>query len=56
MADGPKQIDPLKRYRIATTDWGARNTAAYFGAPAINWQELPGPKLKARVIAGLVAP
>jgi len=52
-AVGPSQIDPAKRYRIATTDWGARNTRSYFGDPAIEWQELGGAKLKTRVLAGM---
>ncbi|HEY4245568.1 MAG TPA: metallophosphoesterase [Lacunisphaera sp.] len=56
VAEGPKMIAPAKRYRIATTDWGARNSAKYFGLPAIEWQELSGPKLKARVLDGLAMP
>ncbi len=56
VAVGPEQIDPAKRYRIATTDWGARNTEAYFGLPAIAWQEQLGQKFKARVLAGLSKP
>lgn len=54
-ADGPAHIDPARRYRIATTDWGARNTDRYFGAPAPTWQEQPGAKLKAHVLAALNA-
>ena len=53
VAEGPKPIDPAKPYRIATTDWGARNSANYFGLPAIEWRELSGPKLKARLLDGL---
>jgi 2',3'-cyclic-nucleotide 2'-phosphodiesterase (5'-nucleotidase family) len=56
MASGPEQIDPAKHYRIATTDWGARNTHAYFGEPSIGWQEQPGAKFKARVLEGMPAP
>ena len=56
VAAGPEQIDPAKHYRIATTDWGARNTRNYFGEPAIAWQEIPGPKFKAHVLAGLAGP
>jgi 5'-nucleotidase/UDP-sugar diphosphatase len=41
-----------KIYRIATTDWGAKNTARYFGEPAIAWQEHPSLKLKPAVRAG----
>ena len=40
---------------IATTDWGAKNTARYFGEPAISWQEQPGMKLKAAVLDALKA-
>jgi 2',3'-cyclic-nucleotide 2'-phosphodiesterase (5'-nucleotidase family) len=56
VASGPDRIEAGKRYRIATTDWGARNTGAYFGQPAIVWQEQTGPKFKARILAGLMAP
>ena len=48
-ADGPVAIDPARRYRIATTDWGAKNTARYFGEPALAWSEQPGLRLKAAV-------
>lgn len=53
-ADGPAGIDPAKTYRIATTDWGAKNTARYFGEPALAWTEkAPGLRLKAAVLSGL---
>jgi hypothetical protein len=53
-AAGPAGIDDGATYRIATTDWGARNTKAYFGEPAIAWQErTPGLKLKAAVLSAL---
>ncbi len=52
-ADGPAAIDPAQTYRIATTDWGAKNTARYFGEPAITWREQPGLKLKAAVLGKL---
>ena len=52
-AAGPDIIDPKKTYRIATSDWGARNTARYFGAPAIMWQEQPALKLKTAVLPAL---
>jgi len=55
-AAGPAVIDPAKTYRIATTDWGARNTARYFGEPALTWREVPGLKLKAAVLAKLNGP
>ena len=48
-AVGPDSIEQEKIYRIATSDWGARNTARYFGAPAIMWQEQPALRLKAAV-------
>lgn len=53
VASGPATINPTKRYRIATTDWGARNSRNYFGLPAIEWRELPGAKFKARVVERL---
>jgi 2',3'-cyclic-nucleotide 2'-phosphodiesterase (5'-nucleotidase family) len=53
-AAGPVTIDPAKTYRIATTDWGARNTARYFGEPAIIWTETaPALKVKAAVLSTL---
>jgi len=52
-ASGPAELDPSRRYRIATTDWGAKNTGRYFGEPAIPWQEQPE-RLKALVVARLV--
>ncbi len=53
VADGPAAIDTAKRYRIATNDWGARNSARYFGDPVIDWRELPGTRLKATVLRAL---
>jgi 2',3'-cyclic-nucleotide 2'-phosphodiesterase (5'-nucleotidase family) len=52
-ATGPAEIVPERTYRIATTDWGAKNTGRYFGAPAIAWREMPGLKLKALATAAL---
>lgn len=53
-ADGPAEIDPAKTYLIATTDWGAKNTARYFGEPVIVWQERqPALRLKAAVLSAL---
>lgn len=49
----PGSIDPNLAYRIATTDWGAKNSAQYFGEPALEWEEKPGLKLKAVVLAAL---
>ena len=53
VAAGPDAIDPAKTYRIATTDWGARNTERYFGEPKLEWQEVAGLKLKAAVLGTL---
>jgi len=53
VADGPASIDDAKTYRIATTDWGAKNSARYFGEPAIEWREQSGPTLKAIVLPTL---
>jgi 2',3'-cyclic-nucleotide 2'-phosphodiesterase (5'-nucleotidase family) len=53
-ASGPDTLDPARRYRIATTDWGAKNTARYFGEPAIGWKERPELRLKALVRDRLV--
>ena len=52
-AAGPSGVDPAKTYHIATNDWGAKNTARYFGEPAITWTERPALKLKAAVLAKL---
>ncbi|MDI1320407.1 MAG: 5'-nucleotidase C-terminal domain-containing protein, partial [bacterium] len=52
-AAGPGVIDPAKTYRIATTDWGAKNSVRYFGEPVIVWSEQPALKLKAAVLAKL---
>jgi membrane-bound lytic murein transglycosylase D len=54
-AAGPATIDPAKTYTIATTDWGAKNTARYFGEPAIAWRERPELRLKTLVRAQLAA-
>lgn len=53
-AAGPSTIDPARRYRIATTDWGAKNTARYFGEPALAWTEQPELRLKTLVRQRLV--
>lgn len=52
---GPASVDPAKTYLLATTDWGAKNTARYFGEPAITWREQAGLRLKAAVLAKLNA-
>jgi 2',3'-cyclic-nucleotide 2'-phosphodiesterase (5'-nucleotidase family) len=53
-AAGPPAIDAARRYRIATSDWGAKNTARYFGEPAIAWAEQPELRLKTLVRQRLV--
>lgn len=52
-AAAPGSIAPDRRYRIATTDWGARNSAKYFGSAAIAWQEQPQLRLKSAVLSML---
>lgn len=52
-AAGPDMIEPNKTYRLATTDWGARNTARYFGEPALVWHEQAALKLKAAALSAL---
>lgn len=52
-AAGPRFVDPAGRYRIATSDWGAKNSERYFGAPAIAWQEAAGLRLKPLARAAL---
>jgi 2',3'-cyclic-nucleotide 2'-phosphodiesterase (5'-nucleotidase family) len=53
-AAGPAAVDATRRYRIATSDWGAKNTARYFGEPAIVWTEQPELRLKGLVRQRLV--
>ena len=55
VADGPATLDDATTYRIATTDWGAKNSARYFGEPAIVWQEQSGSSLKTIVLRALTA-
>ena len=54
-ADGPATLDEAKTYRIITTDWGAKNSARYFGEPAIAWRQLSDTTLKAVVLRALDA-
>jgi 2',3'-cyclic-nucleotide 2'-phosphodiesterase (5'-nucleotidase family) len=49
----PGTIDEKKSYMIATTDWGAKNSARYFSQPVIEWTEHPTVKVKAAVLAAL---
>lgn len=48
-------IDPARSYRIATTDWGAKNSDRYFGQPVIAWREHPTLKLKAAILTALAS-
>lgn len=56
-AAGPEleQIRAGRIYRIATTDWGAKNSARYFGEPVIAWREHPDLKVKALMRLRLAA-
>ncbi len=53
LAAGPAQIDDTRRYRITTTDWGAKNSDRYFAPFKLTWQEQPSLKLKALTLAAL---
>jgi len=53
VAAGPERVAPDRRYRVATTDWGAKNSVRYFGRDPFAWKELPNLKLKAVAIAAL---
>jgi 2',3'-cyclic-nucleotide 2'-phosphodiesterase (5'-nucleotidase family) len=55
VADGPATIDDARTYRIVTTDWGAKNSARYFGEPVIAFEPRPGLTLKA-VVLRMLAP
>ncbi|MEO7796097.1 MAG: metallophosphoesterase [Opitutaceae bacterium] len=46
VADGAPAIDPARRYRIATTDWIARNPGQYLGDASIVLKEQPALRLK----------
>jgi len=52
-AEGPGDVSPTRRYRIATTDWGMRNRGRYFGSEQIAFTEKPELRLKAIVAAAL---
>jgi len=49
----PAHIDPEKMYRIATTDWGMKHAANYFGGHPPVFHERPELKVKAAVEAAL---
>jgi 5'-nucleotidase/UDP-sugar diphosphatase len=53
IAAAPAMIEPGRRYRLVTTDWGARNAQAYFGDAAPAFSERRELKLKAAVIGAL---
>ena len=52
-ADGPAAIDDAKVYRIATTDWCAKNSQRYFAEPAIEWRQQSGSTLKQIALSAL---
>ena len=47
------QIEPARRYRLATTDWVAKNAASYLGENPPALTERPDLKLKAAALAAL---
>ncbi len=46
-------LDPARRYRLATTDWGAKNARTYFGSETLGFVEQPNLRLKSLAIAAL---
>ncbi len=54
-ADGPAatDIDDLRTYRMATTDWGMKNRGRYFGREDLVFVERPELRLKAVVAEAL---
>jgi 2',3'-cyclic-nucleotide 2'-phosphodiesterase (5'-nucleotidase family) len=42
-------INPARRYRLATTDWGAKNALTYFGSETLSFVEQPSLRLKTLV-------
>ena len=54
VAAGPTSpLDPARRYRLATTDWAAKNARTYFGSDTLGFVEQPTLRLKALVTAAL---
>ena len=53
VANGLATIDDGKVYRIATTDWCAKNSQRYFGEPAIEWRQQSGSTLKQIALSAL---
>lgn len=54
--DGPEEIVPGRKYRVATTDWGMRNRGRYFGSETLVFSERPELRLKAIVAKALTTP
>ncbi len=46
-------IEPGRRYRLATSDWSARQASQYFGPDAPAFAPVPGVTLKAAALAAL---
>lgn len=53
VAVGPASIDPARRYRIATTDWVARDPRLYLGTDDLSLKPQPGLRLKGIVTRAL---
>jgi 2',3'-cyclic-nucleotide 2'-phosphodiesterase (5'-nucleotidase family) len=54
VAVGPSlPLDPARRYRLATTDWGAKNARTYFGSETLSFVEQPKLRLKTLAAAAL---
>jgi 5'-nucleotidase / UDP-sugar diphosphatase len=54
VGDGPTKIEDGKTYRLATTDWVARNPGLYLGDASIGLKEQPALRLKT-ITAGALA-
>jgi 5'-nucleotidase / UDP-sugar diphosphatase len=55
VADAPAKIEADRRYRIAVTDWVARNPGNYFGRATLPLTEHPELKLKTIAAAAIAA-
>jgi 5'-nucleotidase/UDP-sugar diphosphatase len=54
IAVGPAApLDPARRYRLATSDWGSKNARTYFGSETLGFVENPALHLKALATAAL---
>jgi 2',3'-cyclic-nucleotide 2'-phosphodiesterase (5'-nucleotidase family) len=49
----PGDVEPGRTYRVVTTDWGAKNSARYFGIGDLKFTEQPSVQLKAAVLEDL---